>query len=81
MVSLDTNLSSDDFLSKMPTPISQPCGCRMKTFHILVNETGRRQLGRKSVTKYFLETPLVVIKALLAVVIHRTDINNNVACI
>jgi hypothetical protein len=33
------------------------------------------------VAKYFLETPLVMIKALLAFVIHRTDINNDVACI
>lgn len=38
MVSLNTNLSTDDFLSKMPAPATQSCGCHTKAFNILVNE-------------------------------------------
>lgn len=81
MVNLDADLSGDDFFSKMPIQSIQLCRRVAKDLRLLVNQTSRRQLGRKSVTKYFLETSLVVIKELLGFVIHRTDINHDVACI
>ena len=70
----------NDLATEMPAP-DEYMQRRDAVQYVLVDKTGRRELCDESMAKHFLEPALVMIKALLRLVVHGANVDDNVTCI
>ena len=68
----------NDLATEMPAP-DEYMQRKDAVQYVLVDKTGRRELCDESMAKHFLEPALVMIKALLRLVVHGANVDDNVA--